>query len=221
MSSLDPLQCSDEPGFGRALRIDRVVGINLDRRPDRWELLRADCEVAGVPIERFSATDGQVAFPKARAGGGSTARANRGRRGCTDSHRRVLEDALERGVETLMVLEDDAVVPPDFWARLNAAAVELPDDWELLHLVPIHYAYPIPFSPSWTRAVRTMCTAAYVLRGEAIMRDLAAVWTSWRDSTDIVWHPILNARGFCAEPVIVHHRPGFSDIREIEVGRLT
>src|SRR5690349_1383334 len=77
---------------------DRIVCINLDRRPDRWESFSQRLAPAGIPADRvmrFAAIDGTILPPP------PWWKAGRGAWGCHQSHVRVLEDALQDRVQSL------------------------------------------------------------------------------------------------------------------------
>lgn len=108
----------------------RVVCVNLARRQDRWDEF-----VAGLPgdwpfgnVERYAAVDGQLCPhpPWWRQGAGAW--------GCYRSHLNIIEDCLNRGVASVLLLEDDAVFLPDFRARWEAYLAEVPGDWEVLYV---------------------------------------------------------------------------------------
>ena len=111
----------------------RALCINLDRRPERWEAFKRNCPIRGV--HRFPAIDGRAVRPPAwwRQGGGAW--------GCMLSHIRILEQALADGLDrcggrggVLLVLEDDALFPPDFAERAARFIRALPADWEQAYL---------------------------------------------------------------------------------------
>lgn len=111
--------------------IERTFCINLDRRPDRWEqFLERLPEGWPFPaVERWPAVDGrQVPAPAWwQAGAGAW--------GCYRSHQLLLEHCLAAGVESVLVLEDDAEpVGADFAARCRRFLESLPDDWGWAYL---------------------------------------------------------------------------------------
>ena len=108
---------------------DRVVCLNMKRHGDRWQRF-----VRSLPDpwpfarpQRFEAVDGRATgcpdwFP-----------GDVGAFGCYRSHLRILEDALCDDIETLLVLEDDAIFVDDFAARAGAFIEEAPTDWHQLY----------------------------------------------------------------------------------------
>jgi len=108
----------------------RVVCVNLDRSPDRWKEFLRDLPVDWPfgEVERFAAIDGQKCPPPHWFRGGASAW------GCNQSHRALIEDALNRGLESILLLEDDAICRANFLKRWESFVAELPDDWDLLYL---------------------------------------------------------------------------------------
>jgi GR25 family glycosyltransferase involved in LPS biosynthesis len=109
---------------------ERVYCVNLDRRPDRWKRF-AD----GLPSDwpwpapiRVSAIDGhRVKHPPYwRPGGGAW--------GCFRSHLRLIEQCLNEGVRSVLLLEDDALFTDGFTARALDWLRHVPANWHMLYL---------------------------------------------------------------------------------------
>jgi len=108
---------------------DRVLVINLDRRPEKWQAF-CDALPSDWPLAeptRFAAVDGSTAarpdwWDKDDAGWG-----------LMQTHIAILQSIVARG-DSVLILEDDAVFCPDFAERFAEIADECPDDWEQLYL---------------------------------------------------------------------------------------
>lgn len=68
--------------------------VNLDRRPDRMQSIQFEMDYIGWDFERFSAVDLN----------------NHG--GCSLSHIEIIKKAMEKGLDEVMVIEDDCVIMP-------------------------------------------------------------------------------------------------------------
>ncbi|MCL4742288.1 MAG: sulfotransferase [Phycisphaerales bacterium] len=146
----------------------RALCINLDRRPERWEAFQRNCPIRGV--HRFPAINGRAVRPPTwwRQGGGAW--------GCMLSHIRILEhaltDELDRRGGILLVLEDDALFPPDFAERAARFIRALPDDWEQAYLGGQHRGLrvrqPHRVNDEVVRPFMVNRTQAYAVRGPFI-----------------------------------------------------
>jgi len=110
---------------------ERVYCVNLDRRPGKWrrfaEALPGDWPFP--PPVRVSAIDGRTVPQPShwKVGGGAW--------GCYRSHLRLIEQCLNEGVHSVLLLEDDAVIRDTaFSARVLAFLAAVPTDWQLLYL---------------------------------------------------------------------------------------
>jgi len=149
---------------------DRVVLINLRRRPDRLEECRRELERARWPFrepEVFEAIDGsKVPCPPGwKEGGGAW--------GCCQSHRQVLERAIQDDVEHLLILEDDLCFHDGFAADVAEFARSVPTDFDGLYLGGQHMRDPEPVNDQVVRCLNTQRTHAYSVRGRWL-RDLYA-----------------------------------------------
>jgi hypothetical protein len=188
---------------------DRVVCINLDRRPDRWEALThnlASCGWPFAPVTRARGVDAsKLALPSGwRHGVGAW--------GCLQSHRRVVEDALLDGVESLLVLEDDALFPPDFGDRAARFMDAVPQDWEGVMFGGQHLAPPAPVSNDVVRCALGHRAHCYSARGQ-YLRELYQTLVGGSGHADFVIQTLHKKhRVYAPARWIVAQGAGKSDI---------
>ncbi len=125
-----------------------VSVINLDRRPDRMEYMAAALDRLGLPYTRIPAVDARdpandwlIDGVPARITG---IRMRRGEHATHASHCAAWEDARVRGLDAVVVLEDDAVISDDFadlmtldWIPEDADLVKLEAYWGEIELGPV------------------------------------------------------------------------------------
>jgi len=110
---------------------DRVVLINLKRRPDRLEQAKLALNQCHWPFrqpEIFEAVDGTASTPR------SDWKASPGAWGCLQSHHQILSKAIKDGVKRLLVLEDDIFFTQNFPEKVQRFLETVPSDWDQLML---------------------------------------------------------------------------------------
>ena len=109
---------------------EKVYAINLPRRSDRWDsfMKRLPCDWPFKKPERFEAVDGGLATKPPWWNGGP------GGWGCYRSHIRIIEDCLNHGIESVLIMEDDAVCVDNFKAKVEEFWKNLPNDWGMVYI---------------------------------------------------------------------------------------
>ena len=143
--------------------------INLDRDLDSWERLQAALtrhDIRGV--RRVSAVDGsRLELP-------ATWRHSAGAYGCLLSHLQVVRDARQRGLPSVLILEDDVVFDPSFSEKFPVFVRGLPADWDMVFLGALHREDPDPVAENVGRVRKAYCTHAYALRDSIFDAFIAA-----------------------------------------------
>jgi len=133
--------------------VDQVYYINLDSRPDRQFFIERRLSNFGIQSKRIPALNGKTwngiisnfikrhskewYHPSTTIPGYLT---------CTFSHWLALQDALENGYETILLLEDDAILHKNFDYHFNQIFEEIRErkiEWDIIYLG--HYSRTFSF----------------------------------------------------------------------------
>jgi hypothetical protein len=109
----------------------RTYAITLKRRPERLaELLSSlqSCVWSFILPICYDAIDGKLSKPSVwwHEGGGA--------RRCYRSHLNTFETCLNDRIESVLIIEDEAILVPDFAKRAQAFLKEVYDNWDMLYL---------------------------------------------------------------------------------------
>lgn len=198
----------------------RVHCVNLNRRKDRWQRfidgLPEDWPFA--PVRRVKAIDGKkVPSPKGWKGGG-------GAWGCYRSHLRLIEQALNDGVDSILLMEDDAVFCEDFTTRVKAFFEAVPDDWGMIYLGGQHQfineGQPRKINPLVFQPFNVNRTHCFGLRGQtmrAVYKHLIQAHDNWGVPNHIDhwlgrFHEQRSFPVYCPHEWLVGQREGKSNI---------
>ena len=198
---------------------DRIVCINLDERPDRWEQVQQTTAALldDVTLERFSAVKPDLAQD----------RVHNGRAGCLLSHRRVIENAYREGVESVLVFEDDLCFDPQFETRIRPTITTLSKTpWDLFYLGFTPKAPLLPAGDGLVRTYGGVTTHAIAYHRRAMPELLKRLpdednvlrFLSRYKSVDrYYWQQAApRMRCYAASPLLVFQRDDFSDIQQAQ-----
>ena len=147
---------------------DKIIVIGLERRADRREAFNREMAQLGITrYEWFNGYDKPLDHNSVPSGN----------KGCTESHRAVLDLIVHNGWDRVAVFEDDAMVRPDFRGQFNDLLVtslaELPEGWKLCYLGG-GYACNAKrrVSPHIIEINRMLTTSSFVITGK-MAREMA------------------------------------------------
>ena len=177
---------------------EKVVCISLARRQDRRARLNklAKKNWPFKPIEYFTAVDGgsgRVPMPSGFISGG-------GAWGCRQSWTRVLEEAIRDNVNSILVLEDDAVWRPDIKETSTDLFTNIPDDWQVVFLGGQNMRSPRDVNNGVGRVINCQRTHAIGIRGEGIRFVYKTIANSDRH-IDHILGPACGKHRHCYQPV--------------------
>lgn len=142
---------------------ERVVVVTLERRHDRLDafMKRLPANWPFRDVEVVKAIDGRLCkHPEWwRQGGGAW--------GCYKSHANILEDALNNGINSVLIFEDDATFCSNFSDAAARYLEALPGDWVQAYLGGQHLkkAKVLEGNPLVVQAQNINRTHAYAVRG--------------------------------------------------------
>lgn len=201
------------------IKYERVVCINLERRPGNW-----DNFISGIPsgfpfgeVERYNAIDGKKCPPPEwwRGGGGAW--------GCFCSHKRILEECLNQDIDSVLIFEDDAIFCDNFVEKVAKYQDALPNDAQWVYYGGQHlknnvrepkiineYVYR-PFNVNRTHAYGVIGKEAMV----QLYRHLNA--RSWYSAHHVDHHygelcQTQKLKVYCPAEWLVDQRGGISDV---------
>ena len=187
---------------------DRVVVINLDRRPDRMEKLGPQLDELGIEYDRFSAHDANELKIKPYVAG-------------TWSHITVWSRYRQiYGDIKILVLEDDALFCEDFNEKFTEAIETLPDNWDIFYLgalVDKKTGKVEKVNDHWSKQIVSTGTQAYCINPKRLKRF-------YEEVKDKEWYIDVELRvlaeqynAYIAQPNLITQFPSYSDLREREV----
>lgn len=135
--------------------------INLDRRPERMNKIQHQLEKNGIPFTRFTAIDGEDLddIPTPKPGNGLIE--NKYALACLRSHIEIIKMAKEKRIARILVLEDDAILHPDF--RLHLQKLKTIKNWKMLHLGASQYNWDVEYTEGFYYSKNTLGGFAYAI----------------------------------------------------------
>jgi GR25 family glycosyltransferase involved in LPS biosynthesis len=189
---------------------EKIYCVNLERRPERWDLCKEAFSQYNINVERYEAVDGTK---HDRVG-----RMSHGEVGCLLSHLNILKKCKEDNVSNVLILEDDVEFRPNFDKLFSEYIEEVPE-WDILYLGATHalcYPYmnrpPIKVTDHVYKVYNAHATHAYAINSSCY--DLLIDFVSKMEGPLDVIYTKLQAylRTYIFRPHLAWQRSDFSDI---------
>jgi GR25 family glycosyltransferase involved in LPS biosynthesis len=182
-----------KPTFNEVFQ--KVIVINLAKRPDRMAQIKAQLDAYKITFERFEAIDGQEL--------GIT-----GVQACALSHRGVIEQYKNAG--NVFIFEDDAELNEDFEQLWDVFIANLPDDWQMVYLGCNKIDWQ-PIAKGIARLSAGIATHAYGAKQSVFDSMIDA--SKRAEPIDLSYMQLqVSVPTYVAVPSMVGQVPGFSDI---------
>lgn len=133
----------------------RIVCLNWEGAPERWQQTQEECQRVGLAVERWPGADKRRLPDLPKISSGQLA--------CTLGHLSIAEALLESGDPAWLVLEDDVVFCQNFATHWKETELEVPEDWDFLFLGSTWRTASIPVSPRLHRLESAYSTHAYLM----------------------------------------------------------
>jgi len=189
------LQARLKPTFNEIF--EKVIVINLAKRPDRMAQIKEQLDAHKITFERFEAIDGQEL--------GIT-----GVQACALSHRGVIEQYKDAG--NVFIFEDDAELHPNFEQLWDVFIANLPDDWQMVYLGCNRIESNL-IANGVGRLLQGTSTHAYGAK-QLVFNSMIDV-SKRAEAIDLSYMQLqVSVPTYVAMPTMVGQVPGFSNIEE-------
>jgi len=212
---------------------DKIICINLSKRPDRWKDAQAQFHKNGITVERFDAIEGNPrrwAHVKDRIEGKDPGDVNYikpesfgGVAGCIASHTDIWKMAKEKGWGNVLIIEDDCDFIENFITLFAERVKQIPADWDMIYLGGVHETrggqfIPQKFSEHVLKCARTITTTCYAIKSSVYDLALNIVFE------EVPWfHTAIDGylgayvqgkcKAYCFHPPLVWQRGSHSNIQ--------
>lgn len=114
--------------------VDRVYVINMDKDRQRMKKVHDILSTNSIQYTRFSAVVGSKVENSKYLSNRCNSICTDGIKGCALSHRAIWEDMILNSYQSVLVLEDDIQISPDFNERFKAAWDAVPKNFDILYV---------------------------------------------------------------------------------------
>ena len=190
---------------------DNIYVINLDKREDRLDECNKAFATIDSTFERFPAIDGSkldivVENPAQQ-------RWNKGAYALTLTTIKILEDAIDKDYDNILIMEDDIGFHPLFDIIAEDSLKKIPKNYDLAFLGYTHTRRPIAYNGNWERMVSAFSCHAYSVNRH-MMKFYLSLLQKLDAPIDFHTNKILGGRlnSFSTKDKLVHQVDGYSDI---------
>ena len=209
----------------------KIYCINLDSRPDKYDLCLKEFKKINIDVERISAIDGKKYFKRGM-------NRNAGCYGLLQTKLMIYNDAIKNNYNNILILEDDVMFVENFNEKFFSKINNLPSDWDMLYIggnniftkgkyIPITGDIKFEINKNnykklnheLVKTTWTQTTHAIGINHKFIDPLLSFIKRNPKVSNDM-GHPYLQQEGYNAYvfmPSLALQRPSFSDIENMYI----
>lgn len=198
-------------------RFENAYCINLDSRPDRLENFNNQVEKFDLGrYTRVSAINGKL-LPIDK----KSARLSDGELGLVMTVNEIIQDAIEKKYDTILIMEDDCLFSEKV-LNLQEHFEVLPKDWDLLYMGGNHNTHvgvtaPYKIDDKILKLHHTY-TAHFVGIKNTVFQPLHDKLSMRIEQIDVsLAHIQKSHNAYCFFPSVVKQYPNYSDIQNINV----
>jgi GR25 family glycosyltransferase involved in LPS biosynthesis len=191
---------------------DEIYCINLDRRLDRWHLVKQEFNKHSITVNRYSAIDGKEL--NLQMFSNSENFETSGQLACLISHYNIIKTAKYKNLSSVLIMEDDVVFSSDFNSQLEQKMDDIPENWDMLFFGANHISGPIKITDNIYRMTRAYSAHCYAIKNtmyDVLLESLC----KFQEPLDVVYANLQSSiNSYVLNPHLVWQNPGYSDICE-------
>lgn len=185
---------------------DEAFCINLDKRTDKWKACEKQFNNIGINVERISGVDGFLEPP---------ASIRPGEVGCLKSHLKVFETAVERNLDSFLLLEDDVEFVENFNDKFNEIEPQIPSYQMLYFGVNPHTGSRHEVSVNINRIINSYSAHCVIFKKECYEDIIAMLRGPLIYPVDVHYGAQqVKHTAYCIKPSLAWQRKSFSDINQ-------
>lgn len=114
--------------------VDKVYVINMDSQTQRMKKVHHALTANSIEYIRFSAVEGSKVENSKYLSNTCNRFCTDGVKGCALSHRKIWEEMILNSYQSVLILEDDVSIVPDFNEKFKEAWDSVPTDFDILYV---------------------------------------------------------------------------------------
>jgi len=193
--------------------------INLNKRTDRHAAMEMCLSKTRLNYERVEAVSYEDVNAVPERFGNKNKEIAKAQYATNLSHLKVIKQAKEKGLNEVLILEDDVLFVKDFEAKLQKALSDLPNDYDILYLgfSPVNHRFKDTEKPNLKRITNGNLGCWAMLVNAKMFDRLIEIYEQALLPNDAAIEPILSKiKAYAIVPFLCCVDYGYSDIAKSE-----